>query len=253
MTGGIQCHEIAWGTTPTGEPDLWVVNTLFSCLVGLDPAYSFVPRWRPPFITELAGRGPLPPQRPGDARRRTGLRDRDGPDGHSRAAGARAGSPAAPSSTSRAARRSPPAWRCRTRRAGTTATLYVLNSGMGRLQRVDLATGQREIVATLPGYARGLAIHDGLAFVGLSRIRETAIFGGVPIAEYHDQLKCGVGVIDLTTGDTVATLEFTTGLEEIFDVQVVPDTRCLDPGSAPGDGDEIWVVPDPRGSGTPTA
>ena len=78
------------------------------------------------------------------------------------------------------------------------------------------------MVAALPGYTRGLAIHDGLAFVGLSKIRETAIFGGVPIAEYHDQLKCGVGVIELATGNTVATLEFTSGLEEIFDVQVVP-------------------------------
>ena len=124
--------------------------------------------------------------------------------------------------------------------------LYVLNSGMGNLQRVDLASGARELVAAVPGYARGLAFHDGLAFVGLSRIRETAIFGGAPIAEFHDQLKCGLGVIELATGNTVATLEFTSGLEEIFDVQVVPDSRCLTLGSAPADGDEIWVVPDPR-------
>jgi uncharacterized protein (TIGR03032 family) len=51
---GIQCHEIAWGTTASGEPDLWIVNTLFSCLAGLDLRYSFVPRWRPPFISQLA-------------------------------------------------------------------------------------------------------------------------------------------------------------------------------------------------------
>ena len=38
VTGAIQCHEIAWGTTPSGEPDLWIVNTLFSCLAGLDTA-----------------------------------------------------------------------------------------------------------------------------------------------------------------------------------------------------------------------
>ena len=54
VTGGIQCHEIAWGTTDSGEPDLWIVNTLFSCLAGLDARYSFVPRWRPPFISQLA-------------------------------------------------------------------------------------------------------------------------------------------------------------------------------------------------------
>jgi hypothetical protein len=28
-----------------------------------------------------------------------------------------------------------------------------------------------------------------IAFVGLSRIRETAIFGGAPIAVYHEELK----------------------------------------------------------------
>src|SRR5205823_11150226 len=31
----------------------WVVNTSFSCLCGLHPDYSFVPRWQPPFVTAL--------------------------------------------------------------------------------------------------------------------------------------------------------------------------------------------------------
>jgi uncharacterized protein (TIGR03032 family) len=249
ITGGIQCHEVAWGTDAAGQPDLWVVNTLFSCLVGLDPAYSFVPRWRPPFISQLAGQ---------DRCHLNGLAMRDG----------------APAFVTVMAQSDQPAgWRETKNTSGTVlevpsgeavttgiamphsprwhdGQLYVLNSGMGALERVDLATGGRDTVALLPGYARGLAIHGGHAFVGLSKIRETAIFGGVPIAEYHDQLKCGVGVIELATGTTVATLEFTSGLEEIFDVQAVPDSRCLALGHAPGDGEEIWVVPDPRESTT---
>src|SRR5262249_1968729 len=32
-----------------------VVNTRFSCLCTLHPDYSFVPRWRPPFVPALAG------------------------------------------------------------------------------------------------------------------------------------------------------------------------------------------------------
>ena len=80
--------------------------------------------------------------------------------------------------------------------------LYVLNSGLGLLEHVDLATGHRDTIAAVPGYARGLALHRGLAFVGLSKILETATFGGAPIAAYHDQLKCGVGVIELSTGNT---------------------------------------------------
>ena len=78
--------------------------------------------------------------------------------------------------------------------------------------------------------------------MGLSRIRETAIFGGAPIASYHDQLKCGVGVIELSTGRTIATLQFATGVAEIFDVQVVPGARCPTFGGSP-DGDDVWVLP----------
>ena len=121
--------------------------------------------------------------------------------------------------------------------------LFVLNSGMGRLECVDLATGHREAVAVVPGYARGLAVHRDLAFVGLSRIRETAIFGGAPIAAYPDQLKCGVGVVELSTGNTVATLQFDNGVEEIFDVQTVPGARCPTFGGSPGDADEVWLLP----------
>lgn len=121
--------------------------------------------------------------------------------------------------------------------------LFVLNSGMGRLERVDLATGQRESIAAVPGYARGLAFHRNLAFVGLSKIREKAIFGGAPIAAYHDQLKCGVGVIEFDTGNTVATLHFDTGVEEIFDVQTVPGAQCPNLGGSPGGDDDVWLLP----------
>ena len=49
VTGNIQGHELAWGSG--GE--LWVVNTRFSCLCTLDRSASFIPRWRPPFVTAL--------------------------------------------------------------------------------------------------------------------------------------------------------------------------------------------------------
>ncbi len=49
VTGDIGVHELA-----LAGDELWMVNTRFSCLCTLDPAYSFVPRWRPPFVTALA-------------------------------------------------------------------------------------------------------------------------------------------------------------------------------------------------------
>ena len=38
FTGNIHIHEIAWG-----GPDLWIVNTRFSCLCTIDREHSFVP------------------------------------------------------------------------------------------------------------------------------------------------------------------------------------------------------------------
>lgn len=242
-TGGIACHEMAWGTTDRGEPDLWIVNTAFSCLAGLDARYSFVPRWRPPFISRLA---------PQDRCHLNGL-------------AMRGGSPAFV--TVLAGTDEPAGWRAAPIDSGAVldvasgevvtaglamphsprwhdGTLFVLNSGMGRLEKVDLATGHREAIAVVPGYARGLALHGGLAFVGLSKIRETATFGRVPIAAYHDELKCGVGVIELSTGRTVATLQFANGVEEIFDVQTVPGVRCPTLGGPSGEADEVWRLPD---------
>ena len=55
VTGEIQGHELSW----VGQ-ELWVVNTAFSCLCTLDDRHSFVPRWKPRFISRTGGRGSLP-------------------------------------------------------------------------------------------------------------------------------------------------------------------------------------------------
>ena len=103
--------------------------------------------------------------------------------------------------------------------------LWVLESGTGRLVLVDAATGQRETVAELPGFTRGLAFCGPYAFVGLSKIRETSAMDGVPLAGRRSELKCGVGVVDLRTGQVIAFFEFQTAVEEISDVQLLPGVR----------------------------
>lgn len=244
-TGEIRCHELAWGEDDRGAPELWMVNTLFSCLATASPKFNFVPRWRPPFISSLA---------PEDRCHLNGLAMQRG----------------RPSLvTAMAASDVPSGWRENKNKTGRIidvdsgevvsegmamphsprlyrGRLMVLNSGHGTLELVDENTGGREVVASMPGYTRGLAFRGNLAFVGLSRIRETAVFGGVPIAEHHEELLCGVGVIDITTGRTVATLVFESGVEEIFDVQVVPGVRCPAVSGPHPDRDqsgEVWVVP----------
>ena len=247
VTGEIQCHEMAWGT-----------RTAASRTSGSSTPSS--PAWpaRPPLQLRAALAAAV--------RHRAGAEDRC----HLNGLAMRDGSPAFvtvwPHATNRVGGARPQRQRRRARRrpgeAVTTGlamphsprwhegSLFVLDSGMGQLERVDLATGSREAIAAVPGYTRGLALHGGLAFVGLSKIRETATFGGVPIAAYHDQLKCGVGVVELSTGNTVATLQFDNGVEEIFDVQAVPGVRCPTFGGSPSDGDEVWLLPSPPDSAT---
>ena len=77
----------------------------------------------------------------------------------------------------------------------------------------------------LPGFTRGLALVGPYAFVGLSKIRPTSAMDGVPMAERRDELKCGIAVVDLRSGQIVAFLEFQTAVEEIFDVQLLPGLR----------------------------
>ena len=48
VTGNVLIHEMAYG-----EYELWFVNTRFSCLCTIDSDHSFVPRWRPPFVSKL--------------------------------------------------------------------------------------------------------------------------------------------------------------------------------------------------------
>jgi hypothetical protein len=86
-----------------------------------------------------------------------------------------------------------------------------------------------------------------LAFVGLSRIRETSTFGGVPIAEDRERLKCGVGIVDVQSGELVGQFEFKSGVEEIFDVSLLTANRFAairGPFSADDGEPPVWIVPE---------
>lgn len=241
-TGNIHGHELAWG-----NDGLWVVNTLFSTLCTLHEDYSFVPRWRPRFISELQGQ---------DRCHLNGLAIVDGQPRFV---------------TAMAESNEPGGWRSTKATTGCVIDvtndevlvrglamphsprlykdrLWVLNSGYGQLGFVDQKKGQYESVEKVPGYTRGLTFAGQFAFVGLSRIRETSIFGGIPIAEHREQLKCGVAVIDLKLGRTVAVFQFHSGVEEIFALEILPQTNAYVTGPAPDRDDappDIWLVPEP--------
>ena len=74
-------------------------------------------------------------------------------------------------------------------------------------------------MASLPGFTRGLDFLGHLAFVGLSQVRESAVFSGIPIAERPlAERGCGVWVVDIRTGQVVAYVKFEDALQEIFAV-----------------------------------
>src|SRR5262249_26056600 len=100
--------------------------------------------------------------------------------------------------------------------------LWVLESGDGSLAIVDDQTGRWEAVAKVPGFTRGLDFCGGIAFIGLSPVRESAAFSGLPITQRPEKRVCGVWAIELATGRTLAFLEFQEGVQEIFAVQVLP-------------------------------
>jgi len=219
VTGDIGVHELAWA----GD-ELWVVNTRFSCLCTLDPDYSFVPRWRPPFVSALAAedRCHLNGLAVVEGRPKyvTALGETDTAGGwrpHKPHGGCLMDMPGGEVLVRGLSMPHSPRWH--------GGRLWLLESGTGRLLSVDLATRRAQAVAELPGFARGLALVGPYAFVGLSKIRETSAMDGVPLAGRRARLKCGVAAVDCRDGRLVALLEFRTAVEEIFDVQIVPGVR----------------------------
>src|SRR5207248_5239282 len=120
-------------------------------------------------------------------------------------------------------------------------------SGHGTLSVADLQTGKTEIVAKLPGFTRGFDFYGPFAFIGLSQVRETAVFSGIPLVEElsENERTCGVYVVDIRSGNIVAFLRFEGIVQEIFAVQVLPDILFPDLINEPGDTlDSSFVLPD---------
>ena len=226
ITGDIRIHDVAFS-----GGDLWIVNTRFSCLSTLDGVHSFVPRWRPPFISGLS-----PEDRchlngialiDGEVRLASALGTTDTAGGwreHKADGGVLMEVP----SGEFVARGLSMPHSPRVHRG----KLWILESGHGSLATVDLDTGDVETVAHLPGFTRGLAFSGPYAFIGLSQVREH-LFGGLPLTEHLTQRVCGVWVVDTRSGEIVAFLRFEGQVQEIYDIQLMPHRypELVEPGA----------------------
>jgi len=239
VTGDLDVHDL--GVDADGQ--LLFVNTLFGCLARPSETHSFVPVWRPPFLSKLAAE---------DRCHLNGLAMRDGRPAYVTAV---AESDVAD------------AWRDRRRDGGCIVDvaanqvvlrglsmphsprwyrdrLWLHNSGTGEFGWADLATGRFEPVCFCPGYLRGLAFAGDFAIVGLSRPRENRTFTGLALddalAAKQAEARCGLMVIDLRSGDIVHWLRIDGIVQELYDVVVLPGV--VRPQAIGFRGDEIRRV-----------
>jgi uncharacterized protein (TIGR03032 family) len=224
VTGDLDIHDI--GLTQEGDPVF--VNTLFNSLATPSLRQSFVPTWRPPFISKLAAE---------DRCHLNGLAMRDG-------------APAYVTATSTSDTYD--GWRTQREEGGVVIDvasgdiiirglsmphsprwyrdrLWVLNSGQGEFGWIDLASGKFEPVAFCPGYLRGLAFLGDHAVIGLSLPRDNKTFAGLGLdarlKERDMPARCGLYFIDLNTGSIAHSMVFSGVVTELYDVAVLPDVR----------------------------
>lgn len=224
-TGDLDIHDIAGDRT--GTPIF--VNTLFNCLATVSPTHSFIPLWKPPFISQLAAEDRCHlnglAMEQGSPRYVTAVSQSDVGDG----------------------------WRQHRHNGGCVIDvqdsrllldhlsmphsprlyqdkLWLLNSGTGYFGYVDRAAGRFEPVTFCPGYLRGLAFVENFAVVGLSKPRHNQTFSGLALDEalkkQQTEAHCGLLIIDLRTGEIVHGLRLEgTVLQELYDVAILPGVR----------------------------
>jgi len=247
--GPCDTHDVLTNIEHAGERhELLFVNTAFSCVSSIDAHYNFVPQWKPPFISAIG---------PGDRCHLNGMGARDGKLAFA---------------TACAVTDTAGAWRERKAGGGVLidvqqnaviaegfsmphsprwheGRLWVLDSGVGDFGFVDPASGAFERVALCPGFARGMTIVGNCAVIGLSQLRPNTFSSGLPIKERLESLRvaqrCGLLIIDLTTGKTLHWLTI-QGISELYDTAFLSGIRRpYTPGFSEPERHRQWLnIPD---------
>ncbi|NYH20412.1 TIGR03032 family protein [Paraburkholderia bryophila] len=216
-TGDLDLHDMVFD-----KQIVLAVNTRYSCISVIDGYFNFTPIWQPPFVKEFG---------PDDRCHLNGMAYHDGKVRYATALG----------QTS-----TPFGWRAGMASDGIVmevpsgrivasglsmphsprlidGRLYVLEGGRGQVLEIDVHSGARRVVATLPGFVHGLAEYRGVMFVGLSKLRDKRGPQGLPIESGADALVAGVAALDSRSGEVLGIMEFFNGVDEVFDVQVLPN------------------------------
>ena len=221
FSGEVDTHDLAWG-----KDGLWAINTLLSSMALADDDTSFESQWRPPFVSDVV---------PEDRCHLNSMAMVDGKPEYTTAFGE--------VDTFEG-------WRENRISGGILMNvpsgeivleglpmphsprvydgkLYLLLSATGELVRAEPETGRYEVVAQLPGFVRGMARCGHYLFVGLSKLRKTSsTFAALPISD--QAVFSGIVVVSLPEGRIVEHLRYETGIEEIYDVQVLTEGAVVD-------------------------
>lgn len=236
VTGDIDCHEMA----VDGDGRLVFVNTLFNCLSYLSRDYSFHPAWKPGFVS-----GYVPEDRC-----------------HLNGIALHEGRPAYVTAVSKSD--TADGWRDQRNDGGVVIdvrsgeivcdgmsmphsprmhgrTLWVQDSGTGYLGRVDLKSGTFEPVVMCPGFLRGMTIVGNFAVACISKGRDGKTFGDLALdktlRDRETDARCGMVVIELTSGNIMHWLRLEGAVEELFGVAALPGV--LNPRAVGFKTDEI--------------
>ncbi|OAN98422.1 TIGR03032 family protein [Sphingomonadales bacterium EhC05] len=219
-TGNVDIHEL--GIRENGK--IVFVNTRYSCLCEPSVTHSFKPIWKPEFISKLA---------PEDRCHLNGLAMVEDQ----------------PKYVTAVCRSDVvDGWQDRRHDGGIVididsneiltgglsmphsprfhdGKLWLLNSGTGELGWLNPSDKAFTPLAFFPGFLRGLAFHNGYAFVTLSKPRHGRFEG----LELDAKLKakdadawCGIQIVSLSSGDVAQWLRFDGAITELFDICVLP-------------------------------
>ncbi len=223
-TGDVDIHDLH--VRADGMP-VFVV-TAFNCLATASPERSFVPLWRPPFISALVGEDrchlnglAMDPQTR-DPAYVTMVSRSDVADGwrDRRVAGGvlmdvRSNEVVTEGLSMPHSPRVHPKWPGR---------VWLLNAGTGFLGYVDVEScdGVFHEVAFCPGFLRGLSFVGDHALVGLSAGRENRTFQGLPLdtnlRDRDADARCAIHVVNLESGSTAHWLRVSGVVHELYDV-----------------------------------
>ncbi|MEO0339228.1 MAG: TIGR03032 family protein [Bacteroidota bacterium] len=217
FTGPVDIHDLHFG-----KQGLWAVNTSFSCLCSIDDDFSFTPRWKPPFISQLVGE---------DRCHLNGLAMLEG-------------QPKFFSALGRGD--SKQSWRENIVSGGVIidiennrivaeglamphtprlydGQLYVLLSAAEQLVRVDTISGNIEEVTKIPGFLRGMAKQEDFLFIATSRLRKnSSTFKHLQIVDKAD--VASIVIVHLPTAAIVGKIEYQASVDEIYEVQILPNS-----------------------------